>query len=94
MNTGIPALLIGRHAYDIAGVEKKESEKLLRELTEFACQAPRLCLYSWSVGDAILSDNRCLMHCAYPWDSSEAREMWLARIARNPETESGSTLSA
>ena len=92
--TGVPALLIGRHAYDITGLAEKESEKLLRELTDFVCQAPRLYLHSWTVGDAILWDNRCLMHRAYPWDFSEAREMWLARIAGNPETESGSTVSA
>jgi hypothetical protein len=41
-----------------------------------------------------LWDNRCLMHRAYPWDFSEAREMWLARIAGNSETESGVTVSA
>jgi alpha-ketoglutarate-dependent taurine dioxygenase len=92
--TGVPALLIGRHAYDITGLAEKESEKLLRELTDFACQAPRLYIHSWTVGDAILWDNRCLMHRAYPWDFSEAREMWLARIAGNPETESGSTVTA
>jgi alpha-ketoglutarate-dependent taurine dioxygenase len=87
-------LLIGRQAYDITGLAKKESEKLLRERTDFVSQVPRLYLHSWTVGDAILSDNRCLMHRAYPWDFSEAREMWLARIAGNPETESGSTVSA
>ena len=91
--TGVPALLIGRHAYDIAGLAGHESEKLLRELTDFACQPPRLYIHSWTVGDAILWDNRCLMHRAYPWDFAEAREMWLARIAGNPQTESGSALS-
>jgi len=89
--TGVPALLIGRHAYGIAGLAEEESEKLLRDLTDFVCQAPRVYLHSWAVGDAILWDNRCLMHRAYPWDFAEAREMWLARIAGNPQTESGST---
>jgi len=89
--TGIPALLIGRHAYDIPGLTEKESETLLQGLTDFACQAPRVYVHDWTVGDAILWDNRCLMHRAYPWDFSEAREMWLARIAGNPLTESGIT---
>jgi alpha-ketoglutarate-dependent taurine dioxygenase len=92
--TGIPALLIGRHAYDIPGLTEKESETLLQGLTDFACQAPRVYVHDWTVGDAILWDNRCLMHRAYPWDFSEAREMWLARIAGNPLTESGSTGSS
>ena len=87
--TGVPALLIGRHAFNIPGLSEKESEKLLGGLTDFACQAPRVYVHDWTVGDAILWDNRCLMHRAYPWDFSEAREMWLARIAGNPLTESG-----
>tara|TARA_B110000977_G_C11073527_1_gene490355 strand:+ start:2463 stop:3314 length:852 start_codon:yes stop_codon:yes gene_type:complete len=91
--TGLPALLIGRHAYDIAGLTEHESERLLGELTNFACQPPRLYIHSWTVGDAVLWDNRCLMHRAYPWDFAEAREMWLARIAGNPQTESGSAFS-
>lgn len=87
--TGVPALLIGRHAFDIPGLSEKESEELLQGLTEFACQAPRVYVHDWTVGDAILWDNRCLMHRAHPWDYSEAREMWLARIAGDPLTESG-----
>jgi alpha-ketoglutarate-dependent taurine dioxygenase len=61
-------LLIGRQAYDITGLAKKESEKLLRELNGFVSQVPGPYLHSWTLGDAVLWDNRCLMHRAYPWD--------------------------
>ena len=91
--TGVPALLLGRHAYDIVGMTGYESEKLIEEVTAFVCQTPRLYVHSWTVGDAVLWDNRCLMHRAYPWDFSEAREMWLARIAGDPLTESGDLIN-
>ncbi len=41
--TGRPSLLIGRHAHAIPGLDPAESEKLLDELVEFACQPPRTC---------------------------------------------------
>src|SRR5437763_10171044 len=40
--TGRPALFIGRHAHAIPGLSDEESEQLLAELLDFACQPPRL----------------------------------------------------
>jgi alpha-ketoglutarate-dependent taurine dioxygenase len=40
--TGRPALFIGRHAHAIPGVAAGESERLLDELLDDACQPPRL----------------------------------------------------
>lgn len=87
--TGRPALLIGRHAFGIPGLTEAESEVLLDELLEFACQPPRLYYHTWAPGDAVLWDNRCLLHRACPWDMSEPRVMYHARIAGDPLTESG-----
>jgi alpha-ketoglutarate-dependent taurine dioxygenase len=86
--TGRPSLLIGRHAYGIPGMDPVESERLLTELVEFACQPPRVHQHSWSPGDAVLWDNRCLLHRACPWDLSEPRVMYHSRIAGDPTTES------
>lgn len=85
--TGRPALLIGRHAYGIPGLSADESEALLQELVDFACQPPWIHEHSWSVGDAVLWDNRRLLHQARPWDMSEPRVMYHARIAGDPATE-------
>lgn len=86
--TGRKNLLVGRHAYDVDGLSAQESEALLRELVEFACQSPRIYHHDWAPGDAVLWDNRCLMHQATPWDMSQARIMWHSRIAGDPSTES------
>ncbi len=79
--TGRPSLLIGRHAYGIPGMDSDDSEQLLQELVDKACRPPRIYHHNWSPGDAVLWDNRCLLHQARPWDMKEPRIMYHARIA-------------
>ena len=85
--TGRPNLLIGRHAHDIVGMDQEESTKLLDDLNDWACQAPRTYHHKWSVGDAVLWDNRRLQHRGTPFDMTEPRRMWHTRIAGEPSTE-------
>ncbi|MCX7274281.1 MAG: TauD/TfdA family dioxygenase [Burkholderiales bacterium] len=85
--TGRPALMIGRHAYGIPGLGEQESDALLQELLDFACQAPRVHHHHWAPGDAVIWDNRCLMHRATPWDMREPRIMYHSRIAGDPVSE-------
>ena len=85
--TGRAALLIGRHAYSIAGMESDESERYLQELVDFACQPPRTYHHSWSLGDAVLFDNRRLLHRARPWDMNEERTLYIVSIEGDPKTE-------
>jgi len=85
--TGRRTLMIGRHAFGIPGLSAQDSERLLDELTAFACRPPRVHHHRWSPGDAVVWDNRRLMHRACPWDMREPRVMWHARIAGDPATE-------
>ncbi|MBC8239184.1 MAG: TauD/TfdA family dioxygenase, partial [Alphaproteobacteria bacterium] len=85
--TGRPSLAVGRHAYGIPGIAEDESEKLLRDLVDFTCQSPRVYQHNWTAGDAVLWDNRCLMHRACTWDMNEPRVMFHSRIAGDPESE-------
>jgi len=85
--TGRPSLLVGRHAFGIPGLEEVESEQLLDELVDFACQSPRIYHHAWTTGDAVVWDNRCLLHQSTPWDMSEPRVMTHSRIAGNRESE-------
>jgi alpha-ketoglutarate-dependent taurine dioxygenase len=85
--TGRKSLLIGRHAHNIPKMEAGESERLLQELVDFACRPPRIYHHEWTVGDAVVWDNRCLLHRGTPWDMSEPRVMWHSRIAGNPLSE-------
>ena len=85
--TGRPALAIGRHAFGIPGMDPDDSERLLAELVDCACQAPRTYHHHWTSGDAVVWDNRCLLHRARPWDMSEKRIMYHARIAGDRASE-------
>jgi alpha-ketoglutarate-dependent taurine dioxygenase len=86
--TGRKSLLAGRHAHNILGLERAESDKLIQELVDFACQPPRIYHHDWTAGDAVVWDNRCLMHQATPWDMTQPRIMWHSRIAGDPASES------
>jgi alpha-ketoglutarate-dependent taurine dioxygenase len=85
--TGRKALMIGRHAYGVPGLEPAESERLLDKLCAFACQPPRVHAHTWSPGDVVVWDNRCLMHRACPWDMREPRVMHHSRICGDPASE-------
>ncbi|MCP4222096.1 MAG: TauD/TfdA family dioxygenase, partial [Actinomycetia bacterium] len=85
---GLPNLLTGRHAHNIVGMDPQESETLLDWLADHACTPDRMYHHQWTVGDAIIWDNRWLMHQATPFDMTEPRVMWHTRIAGEPESES------
>jgi alpha-ketoglutarate-dependent taurine dioxygenase len=85
--TGRKCLTIGRHAHAIPGLAAAESERLLEELVAFACQPPRVYHHTWTPGDAVVWDNRCLLHRACPWDMTKPRVMYHSRIAGDPVSE-------
>ena len=89
--TGRKSLVIGRHAHNIPGMDENESERFLQELVDFACQRPRIYHHNWMPGDAVIWDNRCLLHQATPWDMTEPRVMWHSRIAGDPVSEAALT---
>lgn len=87
-DTGRPNLRIGRHAHDIPGMDPHESEMLLDRLNDDAVSDPhRIHFHKWAEGDAIVWDNRRLMHCGVPFDMTQPRRMWHTRIAGEPESE-------
>jgi alpha-ketoglutarate-dependent taurine dioxygenase len=85
--TGRTNLLIGRHAHNIIGMDPDQSEQLLDRLAEEACRPPRVYHHRWEVGDAVLWDNRCLMHQGTPFDMTKPRRMWHTRIAGERQSE-------
>ena len=91
--TGRKSLYTGRHAYGIEGLSAEESEALLDKLMADACQPPRTYLHAWQVGDLVVWDNRCLMHRARPYDTSQPRMLRASRIAGEPETELAPTFA-
>jgi alpha-ketoglutarate-dependent taurine dioxygenase len=85
--TGRKCLLIGHHLVEIPGMSEEECATFLDGLLQSACQRPRTYQYDWTAGDAVIWDNRCLLHRAVPWDFSLPRVMWHTRIAGDPVSE-------
>lgn len=85
--TGRKSLFIGRHAYNIPGMEPDASKALLTKLLDDACQAPRTYKHGWEVGDLVLWDNRCVLHRARPYDTSLPRVVRTTRIAGDRASE-------
>lgn len=91
--TGRKSIYTGRHAYGIPGLSEAESEALLNNLMEDACQPPRVYKHTWQVGDIVVWDNRCLMHRARPFDTRLPRVLRATRISGEPETELAPTFA-
>ncbi|MCB1748969.1 MAG: TauD/TfdA family dioxygenase [Gammaproteobacteria bacterium] len=92
--TGRRALFIGRHACDIPGLERAESERVLDELTAFACQPPRTWTHHWQPGDVVVWDNRCLLHRARPYDHRQTRIMLHTRVRGDAASEAALNAAA
>ena len=89
--TGKKCLTIGRHINKIPGMTDQEAQNLARELEEYACSNQEWVYHhAWEVGDAVIWDNRCLMHQACMWDLSEGRIMYHSRIEGDPISEAAS----
>ena len=89
--TGTKCLTIGRHIHRIPGMTDSEAQKLAKDLEEFTTENKFWTYHhSWEVGDAVIWDNRCLMHQASPWDLTEPRTMYHSRIEGNAITEAAS----
>ncbi|MYE81802.1 MAG: TauD/TfdA family dioxygenase [Gammaproteobacteria bacterium] len=91
--TGRKSLYTGRHAYRIEGMDPDASLALLDGLMDDACQPPRTYLHAWTVGDLAVWDNRCMMHRAQPYDTSQPRVLRASRVAGEPESELAPTFA-
>jgi alpha-ketoglutarate-dependent taurine dioxygenase len=86
--TGRKTLAVGRHAYGIPGMTDPESAALINRLLQFAvADESRVYQHSWTTGDVLVWDNRCLIHRACDWDYSEPRVMLHSRIDGDPVSE-------
>jgi len=72
--------------YELEAVEDP-SVSVLRDLLPFATSDCFTVKWEWRVGDLVVWDNRCTMHCATGFDAERyTREMWRTTLASdNPE---------
>ncbi len=72
---GRSALYLASHAYAVEGMEPKDGEKLINELTAQATALGTRYTHAWRAGDVVMWDNRATMHRGRPWPAHEARHM-------------------
>jgi alpha-ketoglutarate-dependent 2,4-dichlorophenoxyacetate dioxygenase len=72
---GRSALYLASHAYAVEGMEPKEGEKLIDELTAQSTALGTRYTHAWRRGDVVMWDNRATMHRGRPWPAHEARHM-------------------
>ena len=69
-----PALYVNRiHTFDVDGLPEGEAQSLLEELIGHATEYRFVYYHPWKIGDAVLWDQRCLMHKSaadYPLDQT------------------------
>ena len=72
--TGRKALYFGNQvSVGVVGWEKEKSLNFIKQLTEHACKAAKQYRHKWQVGDAVLWDNRRVLHAGTAYDMSEQR---------------------
>ena len=74
--TGRKSLYLSRlMTRNIVGMDRAESDRLLEELFEHAERPEFVYAHSWSVGDLLIWDNRCLNHARNDFPAEEIRLM-------------------
>ncbi len=69
--TGRRSLYVGRWACTVEGLPDAEGQELIAELQAFATQPQFVYRHTWRVHDALLWDNRCMLHCALGFDDTQ-----------------------
>jgi alpha-ketoglutarate-dependent taurine dioxygenase len=86
-DSGRWSLFIGRHASHLHGLDEERGRRLLEELCRWAVRPARVHTHRWRVGDAVLWDNRSVLHRGRPWPAGEARVMKRTTIAGDGDNE-------
>jgi alpha-ketoglutarate-dependent 2,4-dichlorophenoxyacetate dioxygenase len=80
-DSGRRSLFIGRHASHVEGMAQAEGRALLADLLDHATQPRWVHRHRWQVGDAVLWDNRSVLHRGRPWPPAEPRVMKRTTVA-------------
>ena len=72
---GRRALYIASHAYAIDGMDDREAGQLLAQLLQEATRPEFVYKHQWRQGDAVMWDNRAMLHRGRPWAYERERTM-------------------
>jgi alpha-ketoglutarate-dependent 2,4-dichlorophenoxyacetate dioxygenase len=69
------ALYVASHAYAIDGMDDRDARQLLAQLLDEATRREFVYAHTWRQGDAVMWDNRAMLHRGRPWDYKKERSM-------------------
>ena len=69
------ALYVASHAYAIDGMDDRDARQLLSQLLDEATRQEFVYSHKWREGDAVMWDNRAMLHRGRPWDYKRERSM-------------------
>jgi alpha-ketoglutarate-dependent taurine dioxygenase len=72
---GQRALFLGAHASHVEGLPIEEGRALLRTLLDHVTQPRFVYRHEWQAGDLIVWDNRCVLHRATPYDTTNHKRL-------------------
>lgn len=73
--SGRKSLVIGMTTDHVVGMDRAESQALLRRLVDWAGQPQYVYRHHWRMGDLVIWDNTGTMHRVQPYDESCVREL-------------------
>lgn len=73
--SGRRSLFLSAHIGAIDGMAVPEARMLIRDLAEHATQREFVYVHRWRQHDLVMWDNRCTMHRARRYDSTQVRDM-------------------
>ncbi|MBI3827265.1 MAG: TauD/TfdA family dioxygenase [Candidatus Rokubacteria bacterium] len=72
---GEKAVYLGSHAWYIEGMPYVESRRLLDDLMAHATRPEAVYQHRWRRWDAVMWDNRCVLHRGRPWDAARHKRV-------------------
>ncbi len=69
------ALYVASHAYAIDGMDDRDARQMLAQLLDEATRREFVYTHKWRTGDAVMWDNRAMLHRGRPWDYAKERSM-------------------
>jgi alpha-ketoglutarate-dependent taurine dioxygenase len=73
--SGRKSLVVGCHAKQVIGMDRPESDALIKELLDWITQPRFVYRHHWSVGDLLIWDNTGVLHRAEPYPADSGRMM-------------------
>jgi alpha-ketoglutarate-dependent 2,4-dichlorophenoxyacetate dioxygenase len=73
--SGRKSIYLASYAYEILGMPTPEARMMIHDLMEHATQRQFVYTHHWRVGDLVMWDNRCMMHRARDYDTTQKRDL-------------------